>query len=107
MMMTDQPANVAGSSTGVWKELSGSQAPLTDSYRRGLQKAYFGAILAVLASKDAGVNETDASSLLRADLFRLKEEVDAALPRAKAPLTVYHLKDIQHRISSVLQPPKS
>ncbi|MBO9151364.1 zinc-dependent metalloprotease [Chitinophaga sp. GCM10012297] len=92
---------------GVWKELGAGGSLVIDSYRRGLQKAYFGAVLSVIASKDAGVNETDAASILRADLFRLREEIDAALVNTKDPLTLYHLKDLQYRIASVLQPPKS
>lgn len=89
---------------GIWKELESPGKVSVDSHRRSLQKCYFGAMLAIIASKDAGTAESDVSSLVKADMQQLQSEIRLAIPRTKDNLTLYHLKDMQGRIKSALNP---
>ena len=86
----------------VWRELKAAGSIQMDSYRRGLQKTYFGAITTLLASKDPAENETDVFSLAKADIDALKQEIADALPHASDRMTVIHLKDLQNRIKSIV-----
>jgi len=56
----------------------------------------------MLAAKDAASTETDASSLLKADVIQLEREIKLAIKRTKDPLTLYHLKDLEHRIKGAI-----
>lgn len=89
---------------GIWKELKGSGSVKVDGYRRNLQKAYFGAVLAILASKEPANTESDGFSILKADLYVLQKEIKAAIVRVHDPLTLYHLKDIEGRITELMHP---
>ena len=51
-----------------------------------------------MLSNDPDATETDAYSIARADLLRLQDEIEQALPRVSDPLTRYHLEDIVARI---------
>jgi hypothetical protein len=63
-----------------------------------------GALTAILSSKEPANNETDASSILKADIFILQSEIKKALTRATDPMTQIHLKDLQSRIQMLLNP---
>jgi hypothetical protein len=89
---------------GIWQELRSPGIVKVDGYRRNLQKAYFGCILTILASKDPANTENDAFSILKADLFLLQKELKSAESRAKDPLTIYHLKDLESRIQELMHP---
>jgi hypothetical protein len=92
---------------GIWKELKSSGAVKIDSYRRNLQKSYLGAMLDILASKEAANTETDASSIVKADMFLLQIEIKQAIPRAHDALTLYHLKDLESRIKNAMNPKRA
>ena len=84
----------------IWKEILGTGPVKMDAYRRNLQKTYFGAMTEIIMSKDPVYTETEASSIIRADMFLLKTEIDKAILRSTEPLTLYHLKDIQERFKT-------
>jgi len=86
---------------GIWKELGAGNVKI-DSYRRNLQKAYLGSLLDVMISKDPEVTETDASSMMKADMYTLQKEIAAALPKTTDLMTKAHLMDLQHRIKSAM-----
>jgi hypothetical protein len=88
----------------IWSDINGTDVIKTDTYRRGLQKTYLGALTAILSSKEPANNETDASSILKADIFILQSEIKKALTRATDPMTQIHLKDLQSRIQMLLNP---
>jgi hypothetical protein len=52
-----------------------------DSYRRGLQKSYIGALSDIVLSLNPVVTETEYYSLARAELVRLKGEMTFAAPK--------------------------
>lgn len=87
---------------GIWGELETSTMVKVDVHRRNLQKCYFGAMLAIMVAKDAPSTENDISSLVKADIVRLKSEIQSAIPRTKDTLTLYHLKDMLSRIKNAL-----
>ena len=86
----------------IWRELTASGPVKIDSYRRNLQKSYFQNLFVIVSGKDEANAETDAGSLIRADLVLLKQQIHQALPRAEDPLTLYHLKDLESRIRQVM-----
>ena len=86
---------------GIWKELNAANV-VVDNYRRNLQKAYVGSLMEVMISKDAEATETDASSMLKADMYLLQKQIAHALPKTTDLLTKVHLMDLQHRIKSAL-----
>ncbi|HEY0175446.1 MAG TPA: zinc-dependent metalloprotease [Pedobacter sp.] len=100
------PANeyIAAIHKSIWHELASAGAIKMDSYRRNLQKAYFGAELTILSSREPANTETDTFSIIKADIIALQQEINRALPRAHDQLTFYHLKDMQHRIKEVTNP---
>ena len=81
----------------IWKELK-TPSPKMDNYRRNLQKAYIASAQNILLSTDADQTESDAFSMIRADVIKLQKEISAALPRVKDKLDRYHLTDMQVRI---------
>lgn len=85
----------------IWKDLKGNNIVI-DSYARNLQKTYVGALMAVIISKDPEASETDASSLLRADMMSLQKEIKSAIPNTSDPMSKIHLEDLQNRISNLL-----
>jgi hypothetical protein len=86
----------------IWKELK-TTSPKMDSYRRNLQKAYIGSVQNILLSTNADQTETDAFSLLRADILQLQKEITLALPRVKDKMNRYHLEDMLARIKKTLE----
>jgi hypothetical protein len=86
----------------IWKELAGDGPVKIDGYRRNLQKSYFQNIFVIVSGKDEASAETDAGSLIRADLFLLKQQIHQAIPRVEDPLTLYHLKDLESRIQQMM-----
>ena len=86
---------------GIWTELK-TDATI-DPYRRNLQKSYIGSLQNILLSTKADNTETDAFSLVRADILQLQDEIGAALPKVRDRMTRYHLQDIQVRIRKTLE----
>jgi len=86
---------------GIWSELRTGHT--IDPYRRNLQKSYIASLQNILLSTKADATETDAFSLIRADILQIQAEVTAALPRATDLMTRYHLQDLQVRIKKTLE----
>ena len=85
---------------GVWSELKVGKA--IDPYRRNLQKSYIASLQSILLSTKAEQTESDAFSLIRADILQLQSEINADLPRVTDAMTRYHLQDLQVRIKKTL-----
>jgi hypothetical protein len=85
---------------GVWSELRTGKT--IDSYRRNLQKSYIASLQNILLSTKADQTESDAFSLIRADILQLQGEINADLPRVSDLMTRYHLQDLQVRIKKTL-----
>jgi hypothetical protein len=94
-------AYLAAIHKGIWKELR-TEKPI-DPYRRNLQKSYVGALQDILSSNKAEVTETDASSIIRADLIRLEGEIRTAIPGQHDALSKDHLQDLEVRIKNILE----
>jgi len=86
---------------GIWSELRTGRT--IDPYRRNLQKSYIASLQTILLSTKADATETDAFSLIRADILQIQAEVNGALPRAADLMTKYHLQDLQVRIKKTLE----
>lgn len=86
---------------GIWIELK-SAKPI-DPYRRNLQKSYIASLQNILLSTNANSTETDAFSVIRADILQLQTEINAALPGVTDRMTRYHLQDLQTRIKKTLE----
>jgi hypothetical protein len=91
----------------IWKDLKTAGPIKIDSYRRNLQKSYFQDLVTILSGKDEASSETDASSIIKADLYFLQNEIKQAEPRAADALTIYHLKDLESRIKDLINPKKT
>ena len=85
---------------GMWVELKTGKA--IDPYRRNLQKSYVASLQNILLSTKADQTESDAFSLIRADILQLQAEINADLPRVSDQMTRYHLQDLQVRIKKTL-----
>jgi len=55
------------------------------------------------ASRDEISQETDAGSLIKADIYLLKQDIDRAIPRTSDQMTLIHLKDLQFRIKDLIE----
>jgi Met-zincin/Domain of unknown function (DUF5117)/Domain of unknown function (DUF5118) len=86
---------------GVWAELRAGET--IDPYRRNLQKSYIASLQNILLSTKADNTESDAFSLIRADIIQLQAEINADLPRVSDAMTRYHLQDLQVRIKKTLE----
>jgi len=86
---------------GVWSELKTGR--VIDPYRRNIQKSYIASLQNILLSTKADQTETDAFSLIRADILQLQSEINADLPRVSDLMTRYHLQDLQVRIKKTLE----
>jgi hypothetical protein len=85
----------------IWRELKTAGPVVVDPYRRGLQKAYFGCLFAIVSDRSEDSEESDASSLAKADLYMIRQEITAALPRITDVQTLIHLRDIENRIKQL------
>jgi len=85
----------------IWKNLTGKNIVI-DHYSRNLQKAYVGNLMAILVAKTPESTETDASSILRADMELLQQEIKSAIPNTTDFISKIHLEDLQSRISNLL-----
>ncbi|ATL49210.1 zinc-dependent metalloprotease [Chitinophaga caeni] len=85
---------------GVWNELNDSHLKI-DTYRRPLQKAYIGALSAILLATEADVRESDAATIANAELQQLDKQIKQASTRTSDFLTKAHLSDLSSRIKKV------
>ena len=86
---------------GIWSELKTGKT--IDPYRRNLQKSYIASIQNILLSTKADQTESDAFSLIRADILQLQREIAQNLPKVTDQMTRHHLEDIQVRIRKTLE----
>ena len=98
---------------GIWSELSTHKN--IDVYRRNLQKAYIDNIAALTKapSQNQGMQgfafqridptTSDISSIARAHLVNLRNDIRAAIPSSTG-MSRYHLQDLVVRIGAVLDP---
>jgi hypothetical protein len=102
---------------GIFSELPAKKK--IDNYRRNLQKSYVERMIGLLnpsatpsVTLGAGmslsfgpdVKKTDISSLTRAHLSSLRNEIVAAAPAMSDPMSKYHLQDLAERIRMTLNP---
>ena len=97
---------------GVWSELKTHKA--ADEFRRNLQKAYAEALIALLNPTPPAGNtspllngntkNTDVTSVVRAKLVSLKNEIDVATAGTADKITKYHYEDVSFRIKKALDP---
>lgn len=97
---------------GVWSELKNRKAP--DELKRNLQKAYAEALIALLNPMppagnvspylSANTRNTDVTSVARAKLVALKQEIDSVLLYSIDKITKYHYEDVSFRIKKALDP---
>ncbi len=85
----------------IWKELWTGKA--IEPYRRNLQKSYVGALGDITTSNKQDVTETDAHSIVRADLIKLQAEIHSAIPSESDSLSKYHLQDLESQIKNILE----
>ncbi|MBS1601061.1 MAG: zinc-dependent metalloprotease [Bacteroidetes bacterium] len=86
----------------IWRELK-TNTPVIDDYRRNLQKSYWASIVALASGHDEVSLETDVSSLVKADIYQLRQDIDQAIPRTRDQMTLLHLKDLQFRIKDLVE----
>ncbi|HTI93282.1 MAG TPA: zinc-dependent metalloprotease [Puia sp.] len=86
----------------IWRELKAGGPVLVDGYRRNLQKSYLTSLTVLVAAHDEVSQETDAGSLIKAEIYLLKQDIDQAIPRTSDQMTLIHLKDLQYRIKDLM-----
>lgn len=86
----------------IWNSLGGSKKIQLDSYQRNMQKAYLGSLTDYMILKDGQYTETDAATMVKAELFKLQKQIDEAISRGADDMTTYHLLDMQNRIKTAL-----
>lgn len=97
------PAYIGIIHTAIWRELKSQTPVMEDSHRRNLQKTYLGAMLEILSANDP-TTENDATSMIMADLARLKNELTKAILHTREPILLHHFQDIRARIETALTP---
>ncbi len=88
----------------IWKPVSGGSKIKVDMYERNMQKAYLGSLTDYLMLKDGIYTETDVASLVKFELETLQEKISKAITNADDNISLFHLKDMQGRIKTALNP---
>ncbi len=98
---------------GIWQELDTHQS--INVYRRNLQKAYISNLSKLLQAPSSEQQQSpsflrasdptisDVSSIARAHLMQLKNEIHKAIPSFSG-MGQYHLQDLEVRIGTILDP---
>ncbi|MFZ9661347.1 MAG: zinc-dependent metalloprotease, partial [Chitinophagaceae bacterium] len=101
---------------GLFSELS-NRAKI-DGYRRNIQKSYVDRIIGLITNNTGAsatitsmgisygpdIKKTDVSSIARAHLISLKNEINAASVSYADKISKYHLEDLSDRIKQALNP---
>ncbi len=97
---------------GIWSELPARKT--IDSYRRNLQKSYINILINLINPPSVSVggvtitggtnDKSDISSVIRAHLTSLRNEVNAAATVIADLMSKYHLQDVLKRIDKALNP---
>lgn len=82
----------------MWTELK-EEKPV-DLYRRNVQRAYIEALIKLSAK--SGNDYRDVGPIVKNKLVEIRSSVRKALRKTDDPMTEYHLKFIQHRLSEVI-----
>jgi hypothetical protein len=100
---------------GIWSEIPSRKK--IENYRRNLQKSYVERMIALMnpaappvitggfsISFGPDTRKTDISSMVRAHLSSLRNELVAAAPSYTDNMSKYHLQDLSERIKQALSP---
>ncbi len=100
---------------GIWSEIPARKK--IDNYRRNLQKSYVERMIALLNPTSAPIitggftisfgpdtKKSDISSMVRAHLSSLRNELVSAAPAYTDNMSRYHLQDLSERIKQALNP---
>ena len=100
---------------GIWSEIPSRKK--IENYRRNLQKSYVERMIALMnpsappvitggftISFGPDTRKTDISSMVRAHLSSLRNELVAAAPSYTDNMSKYHLQDMSERIKQALSP---
>ncbi|MCI0702211.1 MAG: zinc-dependent metalloprotease, partial [Planctomycetia bacterium] len=94
--------------SGLFSELK-SDAPKIDPLRRQLQRAYIDILKAEFTPSAAGTppislfrTPTELRAIARQSLGKLADQLTAAKAKAKDPITVAHIDDLQSEIKAIL-----
>jgi hypothetical protein len=100
---------------GIWSELPSRKK--IENYRRNLQKSYVERMISLLnpsappvisggfsISFGPDTKKTDISSMARAHLVSLRNELVTAAPSYTDNMSKYHLQDLSERIKQALDP---
>ena len=102
---------------GIWSELPNGRK--IDTYRRNLQKAHIDRLAYLMTAenqrkspnfggyvKSTAVNtsQSDIRSVARAELKRLRRNINGAIARTSDNMSKYHLEDAAERITLILEP---
>ena len=101
---------------GIWSELATRKS--IDGYRRNLQKSYVERMTAFLNNSGSGLTismgggmsmgpdpkKTDITSVVRAHLTSLRNEINLAASATQDNMSKYHLQDVAERIKRALDP---
>lgn len=85
---------------GIWSELDSGEA--IDPYRRNLQRIYLQQVKQMMESDDSDVDVSDIKPLLRDELDILSNKIAESQQNGRDRITKTHLRDIQNRISSII-----
>ncbi len=88
----------------IWKSIEGKNKIQLDMYQRNMQKAYLGSLTDYLLLRDGAYTETDVASVVKAEIYLLQQQIDAAVTRGGDDLSTYHLTDLKNRIKTALNP---
>jgi hypothetical protein len=108
---------IAQLQSGIFSELaSGSKINI---YRRNLQKAYIDRMANFLKDQPASaattlrpgatpvnISQSDITSIVRANLVKLQQQLKAASAKHQSDLTRFHIDDAVQRIQNILEPAK-
>jgi hypothetical protein len=101
---------------GIWTELTSKKK--IDGYRRNLQKAYVERVISLLGNSGSTLSismtgaissgpdpkKTDVTSIVRAHLSSLRNEISSASAAMPDAMSKYHLQDVADRIKRALDP---
>jgi hypothetical protein len=100
---------------GIWSELATKKS--IDGRRRNLQKSYVERMTSMLGTSGNSISismggisqgpdpkKTDITSVVRAHLISLKNEINAAAVAMPDNMSKYHLQDVSERIKRALDP---
>jgi hypothetical protein len=100
---------------GIWSEIPARKK--IDNYRRNLQKSYVERMIALMNPSASSVivsgfnisfgpdpKKSDISSMVRAHLTSLRNEMVSAAPAYADNMSRYHLQDLSERIKQALNP---